>query len=224
MSRRWRRRRSRYATTERSRRSGRLHAAAAPPPVPRPSVRAGPRDGTRRALAWAGGVLHARNAQRRAGLRALRRGPHRVQPQPRYVTGPPVDPLELVRTIETARILMPAAIVRLSAGRLPLSDEGQALCLVAGASSIFIGDRLLTTANPEVDQDKELLDRLGMRLREEPITALRAPLSDVRGRARTCAGAGRAPSRRRCRARRRHALPARGGRTLRRALRRPGPI
>ena len=75
-----------------------------------------------------------------------------------------------MRTIETARILMPAAIVRLSAGRLPLSDEGQALCLVAGASSIFIGDRLLTTANPEVDQDKELLDRLGMRLREEPIT------------------------------------------------------
>lgn len=82
----------------------------------------------------------------------------------------PVDPLELVRTIATARILMPAAIVRLSAGRLSLSDEGQALCLVAGASSIFIGDRLLTTGNPEVDQDKELLGRLGMRLREEPIT------------------------------------------------------
>ena len=83
---------------------------------------------------------------------------------------PPVDAFELVRTIATARIHMPAAIVRLSAGRLSLSDEGQALCLVAGGSSILIGDRLLTTGNPEVDQDKELLDRLGMGLREEPIT------------------------------------------------------
>ena len=61
---------------------------------------------------------------------------------------PPEDPLELVRTIATARILMPASYVRLSAGRLALSDEAQALCFVAGANSIFLGDQLLTTPNP----------------------------------------------------------------------------
>jgi biotin synthase len=83
----------------------------------------------------------------------------------------PLDPLELVRMIATARILMPRSIVRLSAGRLALSDEAQALCFIAGASSIFIGDRLLTTGNPETERDQDLLDRLGMRLRTEPITA-----------------------------------------------------
>jgi len=83
----------------------------------------------------------------------------------------PLDPIDLVRTIATARILMPAAVVRLSAGRLALSDEAQALCFVAGASSIFIGDRLLTTGNPEAEQDRQLLERLGMRLRTEPLTA-----------------------------------------------------
>lgn len=82
----------------------------------------------------------------------------------------PIDPLELVRVIATARILMPASIVRLSAGRLSLSDEAQALCFLAGAGSIFIGDKLLTTGNPEVDRDRELLDRLGMRLADEPVT------------------------------------------------------
>ena len=82
----------------------------------------------------------------------------------------PIDPLELVRTIATARILMPYSIVRLSAGRLSLSDEAQALCFLAGASSIFIGDRLLTTGNPETERDRDLLDRLGMRLRTEPLT------------------------------------------------------
>jgi biotin synthase len=82
----------------------------------------------------------------------------------------PLDPLELVRTIATARILMPRSIVRLSAGRLSLSDEAQALCFLAGASSIFIGDRLLTTGNPEAERDRDLLDRLGMRLRSEPVT------------------------------------------------------
>jgi biotin synthase len=82
----------------------------------------------------------------------------------------PLDPLELVRTIATARILMPRSIVRLSAGRLALSDEAQALCFLAGASSIFIGDRLLTTGNPEAERDRDLLDRLGMQLRSEPIT------------------------------------------------------
>jgi biotin synthase len=83
----------------------------------------------------------------------------------------PLDPLELVRMIATARILMPLSIVRLSAGRLALSDEAQALCFLAGASSIFIGDRLLTTGNPETERDQDLLDRLGMQLRTEPVTA-----------------------------------------------------
>lgn len=81
-----------------------------------------------------------------------------------------VDPLEMVRMIATSRILMPGAMVRLSAGRLSLSDEAQTLCLLAGANSIFMGDRLLTTPNPQTDLDRNLLDRLGMRLRvSEPL-------------------------------------------------------
>jgi biotin synthase len=76
----------------------------------------------------------------------------------------PQDPLELVRTIAAARILMPAAFVRLSAGRLSLTDEAQALCFLAGANSIFLGDRLLTTPNPGTSHDERLLDRLGMHL------------------------------------------------------------
>ncbi len=81
-----------------------------------------------------------------------------------------VDPLEMVRMIATARILMPEAMVRLSAGRLSLSDEAQALCLLAGANSIFMGERLLTTPNPQTDLDRNLLERLGMRLRSsEPL-------------------------------------------------------
>jgi len=75
-----------------------------------------------------------------------------------------VDPLELVRMVATARILMPQSRVRLSAGRSSLSDETQALCFVAGANSIFLGDKLLTTDNTELDQDMELLARLGMKL------------------------------------------------------------
>lgn len=74
------------------------------------------------------------------------------------------DPLELVRMIATARILMPTSMVRLSAGRLSLSDEAQALCFLAGANSIFMGEKLLTTPNPERDRDQALLGRLGMRL------------------------------------------------------------
>jgi len=82
------------------------------------------------------------------------------------------DPIELVRTIATARILMPASFVRLSAGRLSLTDEAQALCFVAGANSVFLGDRLLTTPNPGTSHDRQLLDRLGMRLTSaEPIPA-----------------------------------------------------
>ena len=81
---------------------------------------------------------------------------------------PPEDPLELVRMIATARILMPEAFVRLSAGRLSLSDEAQALCFLAGANSVFMGDKLLTTSNPEVESDLDLFKRLGLRLQAEP--------------------------------------------------------
>jgi biotin synthase len=77
---------------------------------------------------------------------------------------PPEDPIELVRMIATARILMPRSFVRLSAGRLSLSDEAQALCFLAGANSVFLGDRLLTTPNPAADVDRSLFERLGMRL------------------------------------------------------------
>jgi biotin synthase len=77
----------------------------------------------------------------------------------------PLDPLELVRTIAACRILMPASTVRLSAGRLSLTDEAQALCFLAGANSIFMGEKLLTTPNPDSGRDHQLLDKLGMRLR-----------------------------------------------------------
>ncbi len=73
-----------------------------------------------------------------------------------------IDPLELVRTIAVARIVMPHARVRLSAGRQHLSREAQALCLLAGADSIFYGDKLLTAGNPEIAQDQELLAALGI--------------------------------------------------------------
>jgi len=82
-----------------------------------------------------------------------------------------LDPLELVRTIAAARIMMPASVVRLSAGRNEMSDELQALCLHAGASSIFLGDKLLTTPNPGDDHDSDLLERLDVRLDERPVTA-----------------------------------------------------
>lgn len=77
---------------------------------------------------------------------------------------PPVDPFEIVRTIAAARILMPKSRVRLAAGRLTLSDEAQALCFLAGANSIFFGERLLTTPNPEIERDLGLLSRLGLDL------------------------------------------------------------
>jgi biotin synthase len=75
----------------------------------------------------------------------------------------PVDPLEFVRTIAVARILMPHSFVRLSAGRESMSDELQALCFLAGANSIFYGEKLLTTPNPAAHADRRLFDRLGMR-------------------------------------------------------------
>ena len=73
-----------------------------------------------------------------------------------------LDPLEFVRTIAVARILMPESMVRLSAGRETMSDEIQALCFLAGANSIFVGPKLLTTDNPERDRDDSLFDRLGI--------------------------------------------------------------
>ena len=76
---------------------------------------------------------------------------------------PPVPWDEVVRVVAAARILMPAAKVRLSAGRMEMGEVTQALCFLAGANSIFLGDRLLTTPNPEPDTDAALLDRLGLR-------------------------------------------------------------
>ena len=75
---------------------------------------------------------------------------------------PPLDPFEFVRTIAVARITMPGSLVRLSAGRQEMSDEMQALCFLAGANSIFYGDKLLTTGNAEATQDQALFGRLGI--------------------------------------------------------------
>ena len=74
-----------------------------------------------------------------------------------------LDPLDFVRTIAVARIMMPASVVRLSAGRMNMTDEQQALCFLAGANSIFYGDQLLTTDNPEAARDRQLLARLGLK-------------------------------------------------------------
>ena len=73
-----------------------------------------------------------------------------------------LDPLDFVRTVAVARITMPNARVRLSAGRQQMSDAVQALCFFAGANSIFYGEQLLTTGNPDVEKDRALLDKLGM--------------------------------------------------------------
>ena len=77
-----------------------------------------------------------------------------------------LDPLEFVRTIAVARILMPESHVRLSAGRTEMSDELQSLCFLAGANSMFYGERLLTTDNPETGSDRDLFARLGIRMEE----------------------------------------------------------
>ena len=74
-----------------------------------------------------------------------------------------LDPFEFVRTIAVARIVMPASMVRLSAGREAMSDELQALCFLAGANSIFYGEKLLTTGNPDTERDQALFARLGLR-------------------------------------------------------------
>jgi biotin synthase len=97
--------------------------------------------------------------------------------------GPPVDAFDFVRTIAVARLLMPRAQVRLSAGREAMSDELQALCFLAGANSIFYGEKLLTTGNPDVTHDQQLFARLGLTAAPAPArvagvpadTALAAP-------------------------------------------------
>jgi biotin synthase len=74
-----------------------------------------------------------------------------------------LDPIELVRTVASARLVAPKSRVRLSAGRLALTAEAQALCFLAGANSIFSGEKLLTSPNPSVDDDRQLMERLGLR-------------------------------------------------------------
>ena len=81
---------------------------------------------------------------------------------------PELDPFEFVRTVAAARILMPASFVRLSAGRNGMNDQTQALCFLAGANSIFYGDRLLTTDNQSEDRDQALFRRLGLRFEVRP--------------------------------------------------------
>ncbi|WP_151632165.1 biotin synthase BioB [Noviherbaspirillum aerium] len=82
-----------------------------------------------------------------------------------------LDPLEFVRTIAVARITMPKARVRLSAGRRELGEAVQAMCFAAGANSIFYGDKLLTTGNPDADADMALLQKLGMRIKHTQVDA-----------------------------------------------------
>ena len=79
----------------------------------------------------------------------------------------PLDPFEFVRTIAVARITMPHAMVRLSAGREQMGEAVQALCFLAGANSIFFGERLLTTSNPQAQRDRALFERLGLRVQSK---------------------------------------------------------
>jgi biotin synthase len=85
---------------------------------------------------------------------------------------PPVDPLDLVRMVAAARILMPASFVRLSAGRRALTREAQILCFLAGANSIFYGDKLLTTANSDAADDLALIEQAGLRIETQEVGAV----------------------------------------------------
>ncbi len=85
----------------------------------------------------------------------------------------PVAPVEMVRAIATARILMPSAMVRLSAGRMQMSQEAQLLCMMAGANSLFFGEKLLTTGNPEYAEDMALLEGAGLRPLEPAVETAR---------------------------------------------------
>ncbi len=82
-----------------------------------------------------------------------------------------IEPLDFVRTIAVARIIMPKSVVRLSAGRTEMSDETQALCFLAGANSIFYGDRLLTTDNPDENHDQQLFNKLGINTLDKNTTS-----------------------------------------------------
>jgi biotin synthase len=98
-----------------------------------------------------------------------------------------LDPIEFVRTIAVARILMPASYVRLSAGRTAMSDELQALCFFAGANSIFYGEKLLTTHNPQNARDRALLKRLGIGTEALPAdAAMAAPAVAAAAQAGAC--------------------------------------
>ena len=103
-----------------------------------------------------------------------------------------LDPFEFVRTIAVARILMPRSMVRLSAGREQMSDELQALCFLAGANSIFYGEKLLTTGNPDTERDLALFQRLGLRAMQVEVDAHGhdhggTVHADIVAPARTCA-------------------------------------
>ena len=100
----------------------------------------------------------------------------------------PLDPFEFVRAIAVARLLMPRSHVRLSAGRQAMSDEMQALCFIAGANSVFYGERLLTTGNPDVERDRQLFERLG--LRAETFNGCQSGHEDGRGNALEHASGG----------------------------------
>lgn len=124
----------------------------------------------------AGGIIGmGENREQRAGLlQALANLPSHPESVPinqlvpvagtPLADSPALEPFEFVRTIAVARLLMPRSWVRLSAGREQMSDEMQALCFLAGANSIFYGDRLLTTANPQAERDRALMHRLGLQM------------------------------------------------------------
>ena len=138
-----------------------------------------------------GGIVGMGESRRhRAGLIAQLA---RMQPHPESVPinmlvkvpGTPLaaadelDAFEFVRTIAVARITMPASWVRLSAGREQMSEELQALCYLAGANSIFYGEKLLTTGNPEADRDRRLFERLGLQPYREPTPSSRRMVNAV---------------------------------------------
>lgn len=100
-----------------------------------------------------------------------------------------VDPFDFIRTIAVARILMPHSHVRLSAGRHSMSDEMQALCFLAGANSIFYGEKLLTTGNPDVERDRRLFARLGLKPEQLPLKFAKVGAASNEETAASC-GAG----------------------------------
>ncbi len=142
-----------------------------------------------------GGIVGmGESREQRAGLlQALANLPEHPQSVPInrlvQVEGTPLhgtallDPFEFVRTIAVARLLMPAAMVRLSAGRAEMSDELQALCFLAGANSIFYGEKLLTTGNPDVEHDQRLFARLGIHALQVEVesTTVRAAIVEPAG-------------------------------------------